>query len=107
MLKYITRRALMALPLEQEIMEEIGLGQHYGWFNGSGSCEYIREQAAASVGDAIQRRHIAGEEIMAPDGSLVALGREVAKWGDEDRYVLTKTWQALSYIIAHNIHMFH
>jgi hypothetical protein len=59
------------------------------------------------VGDAIQRRHIAGEEIMAPDGSLVALGREVAKWGDEDRYVLTKTWQALSYIIAHHIHMFH
>ena len=35
----------MAVELEQTVMREIGLGANYRWFNGSGSCEYIRREA--------------------------------------------------------------
>lgn len=43
----------MAMQLEETIMREIGLGNHYNWFNGSGSCRYIREEAAKKVGEKI------------------------------------------------------
>jgi len=35
----------MSLPLEDTIMEVIGLGMEYNWYNGSGSCGYIRREA--------------------------------------------------------------
>ncbi len=97
----------MALPLEETIMREIGLGQNYRWYNGSGSCQYIRQEAARRLSDAIKKHHKAGAEIVQPISSLVRLVKDVAARGDEDQYVLTKTWQAASYVIAHHIHQFH
>ena len=96
----------MALPLEQKIMGEIGLGQHYGWYNGSGSCQYIRRDAADKLAAAIQKHHDQDDEIVPPNHSLIALVKQIAHYGDNDRYTLTKTWVAASYVIAHHIHAF-
>jgi hypothetical protein len=97
----------MSLLLEDTIMQEIGLGAHYNYFNGSGSCEYIRKKAARKLESTIQRHHDEGDEIAAPDLLLIDIVRQVATWGDNSRYSLTKTWQAASYVIAHHIHAFH
>jgi hypothetical protein len=94
----------MALELESEIMNEIGLGQHYNWYNGSGSCQYIRQEAANRVAPAIQKYHEAGEPIAQPDEDLVAILKRVAAIGDNSQYSLTKTWKAASYVIAEHIH---
>ena len=96
----------MALPLEQKIMNEVGLGQHYGWYNDSGSCQYIRHDAADKLADVIQKYHDQDGEIAAPNHSLVAIVKQIAHYGDNGRYTLTKTWQAASYVIAHHIHVF-
>ena len=96
----------MALQLEETIMREIGLGNNYRWFNGSGSCEYIRHDAASKIAGAIKTHHDNGEEIALPDASLIALVKQVSSHGDDSRYSLTNTWQAASYVIAHHIHIF-
>jgi hypothetical protein len=84
----------MALELETTIMREIGLPSHYTRANGSGSCEYIRKDAAERLSGAIQAHHDAKEGIEAPDKDLVDLVKMVAAIGDTERYSLTKTWQA-------------
>ena len=94
----------MTMPLEETIMSEIGLGANYQWFNGSGSCRYLRQKAAEKLADAIQKHLDAGEEIAPPDTELVALVKRVAQVGDQSEYELTKTWQAASYVIAEHIH---
>jgi len=93
----------MALELETTIMQEIGLGQNYRWFNGSGSCEYIRRDAMNKLPAAIRKHHDAGEQIAAPNDRLMFLAREAASW-DESQYVLTKAWEIASYIIAAHLH---
>jgi len=93
----------MAMPLEETIMREIGLGANYNWFNGSGSCRYIRQTAADKLASVIQKHQEAGEEIAAPDNHLVAVLKRVAQIGDESDYSLTRTWQAASYVIAEHI----
>ena len=94
----------MALELESTIMNEIGLGAHYNWYNGSGSCQYIRQEASNRVGSAIQKHYDAGEPIAQPDEDLVAILKRVATIGDDSEYSLTKTWQVASYVIAEHIH---
>ena len=46
----------MAIELEQIIMREIGLGNHYSWSNGSGSCQYIRRDAVDKL-EAVAQSH--------------------------------------------------
>jgi hypothetical protein len=95
----------MALELETQIIGEIGLGHPYGYnyFNGSGSCEYIRQEAARRIGGAIKKHADAGEMIAQPDDGLLALMHEATAW-DKDRYTLTKAWEVASYVIAAHIY---
>ncbi len=94
----------MALELEKTVMSEIGLGAHYNYYNSSGSCSDVREEAARRLSDAIRKHHQNGESIAEPDERLCATLVEIAKVSDSSRYSLTKTWQAASYIIAEHIH---
>ena len=94
----------MALELESEIMEEIGLGNHYTWFNGSPSSRGIRIEAADKLYTTIQKHHDDGEEIASPKSSLINTVKHIAESGDIGDYVLTKTWQSASYVIAEHIH---
>lgn len=96
----------MAAQLEQEIMREIGLGMHYDWRNGSGSCEYIRKDAAKRLPDALQAYHNQGKEVAAPNNDLCNLLYQVAR-NEEDRYTLTNTWCAASYIIQAHLYLYH
>lgn len=96
----------MALPLESEVMRDIGLGNHYNWFNGSGSCGGIARAAAEKIGEAIKRRHRAGEEIAAPVPALIVLVTESLRKNGSD-YSLTKTWQVASDVIQTHIHLAH
>ena len=94
----------MALELESVIMKEIGLGQHFNWYNGSGSCRGIRQEAANKVTEVIQKYHDAGESIALPDRDLIETLKQVALFGDTGEYSLTKTWEVASYVIAEHIH---
>lgn len=75
-------------------MAEIGLPSHYGRANGSGSCEYMRKDAARRLAGAIQSHHDTGDEIEAPDKDLTDLVKMVAEIGETSQYSLTKTWEA-------------
>lgn len=92
----------MALELETQIMMEIGLGNHYSWYNGSPSCRYIRIQATKRLAEKIQIHHDRGEEIAAPNYNLICTLRSIADEGEDSE--LTKTWEMASYIIAEHIH---
>lgn len=94
----------MALELEQEIMDQIGLGANYQWFNGSGSCIYIRQEAAWMIGEKIQEAHDSGKPITQPNQKLVDILCQIAIHDAGDKYTLTYTWQAASAIIAEHIH---
>lgn len=94
----------MALELESKIMDEIGLGNHYNWYNGSGSCRPIRVQAVSKLRDAIKSHHDAGEEIASPNNRLIAFARKVAGSSLDSNYMLTKAWEVCSYVIASHIH---
>jgi hypothetical protein len=93
----------MTLDLETVIMQEIGLGQHFSWFNGSGSFMYVAQSAARELPDAIQKHYSAGEKIAAPVPRLMALMDEAVSW-DAEPYILTKAWQVASEVIAAHVH---
>ena len=92
----------MALELETQIMMEIGLGNHYSWYNGSPSCGYIQVDAAKRLHEKIQIHHDRGEGIATPNFELTETVRRIADEGDD--LELTKTWEAVSYVIAAHIH---
>jgi hypothetical protein len=95
----------MALELEDTIMTEIGLGNHYNWFNGSGSCRYLRIESASRLESTIKKHADAGDKIAQPDNKLINLAIAVAGSLRLDRdYELTRTWEVCSYIIAAHIH---
>lgn len=94
----------MALELESKIMGEIGLYSHYTWYNSSGSCRYIRTEAANKLFSTIQKHHDDGEEIAPPKNNLINTVKYIAEIGDSDDFILTKTYQAASYVIAEHIH---
>ena len=97
----------MALPLEQTIMNEIGLGAHYNWLNGSGSCKYIRHQAADKLAAAIQKHADAGEDIVPPDDALINEVQSISRQIEaSNTYTLTAVWIAASYAVAAHIHAF-
>lgn len=88
----------MALPEEQAVMAAIGLGQHYNWYNGSGSCREVRHHAAERLAGALSE---AGYVVNA---ALIELVKQVAYGGEESEYVLTKTWECASDVIQLSIH---
>lgn len=94
----------MALELESEIMREIGLGNHYSWFNGSGSCRGFARAAASKIEPAIEKHHAAGEQIAAPVRALIVLVDDSLRINGSD-YSLTKTWQVASDVIRAHIHL--
>jgi len=93
----------MAMELEPKIMGDIGLAQHFNYFNGSGSCEYIRKQAADKLEGAILDAAASGV-IAAPNSKVIGVVKKVAQVGDDSQYSLTKTWQAASEAITAHIH---
>ncbi|GEM_PF-2390563 len=93
----------MAMELETKIMNDIGLGQHFNYFNGSGSCEHIRNKAAKNLEEAILNNTAVGE-IAPPNYNVINVVKKVARIGDESKYSLTNTWQAASEAIAAHIH---
>lgn len=97
----------MAMELESQIMAEIGLAQHFNWFNGSGSCAGIRRKAVELLPKVIRKHIKAKEKIRVPTSRMMSLLRNVADMGDESMYSLTKTWQACSEVIAACIHAGH
>jgi len=94
----------MALELETIIMEEIGLGNHYHWYNGSGSCMHIRIQATDKLAEAIQTHAKVENAIAMPDKSLIQFAKNVAGSSLDSPYELTRTWEVCSYVIAAHIH---
>ena len=93
----------MALELETEVMRDIGLDNHYNWFNGSGSCKWVRQEAARKLPDAIRSRSDNGEAIAEPDEKLCAILVKIAEISESSKYFLTNTWEAASDIIAEHM----
>jgi hypothetical protein len=97
----------MAVELESKIMMGIGLGNHYTWFNGSGSCEYIRKAAARKLPEVIRKYSLEKKdgvfEIAEPDERLCLLLLKVANLSDVSEYSLTRTWTAASDIIREHM----
>jgi len=90
----------MAVELEQAIMREIGLGNHYSWFNGSGSCEYIRREAVNRL-PAIAQGH--GLTISKKWLAQCKTANQVDQV-DGNQYSLTNTWITCSYAIQDAIY---
>ena len=92
----------MPVELEDQIMREIGLAQHYSWFNG-GSCEHTRKTAASRLANVINRHATEGDAIAEPNQELIEHLICVSTYGESSPYFLTNTWKAASDIIQ--IHM--
>ena len=89
----------MSLPVEDQIMRDIGFAQHYNWFNGSYSCEGIRRAAVEQLPAALRKHGLT------PSKQLMRTLERIAAEADEERFVLTKTWQACADAIrAHMEH---
>lgn len=76
-------------------MRAVGLGNHFSWFNGSGSCAYIRRDAVRKLPEALRAHDLT------PHRPLMRVLERVAEQEgqydrDGGRHVLTKTWQAVS-----------
>ena len=86
----------MAVELESKVMEEIGLGQNYRWFNGSGSCRYIRNNAIDKLVSVAQQN---GLTISPSWLSHCRTANQIDNFGSSE-YGLTNVWIACSYAIA-------
>jgi pyrroloquinoline quinone (PQQ) biosynthesis protein C len=84
----------MAVELEQTIMREIGLGNHYNWFNGSGSCAGIAREAVDSLS------RIAKQYNLAISVEWMEHCRKAVRVDTcSSNYTLTNTWITCSYAI--------
>lgn len=90
----------MAVELEQTVMREIGLGNHYNWFNGSGSCEYIRRDAVNKLPQAAQKHSL----TISPKWLAHCKTANQVDQADGEQYTLTNTWIACSYAIQDAIY---
>jgi len=101
----------VALELETQIMREIGLGMHYNWYGGSGSCREIRLNAVEKLPNILKAYHALGlklkdrySHVDSPNKQLIDLLSRISLESDNDSYTLQNTWEAASYIIAAHIH---
>lgn len=90
----------MAVELEQTVMREIGLGQHYSWFNGSGSCQYIRREAVDKLPATAQKHGL----TIAPAWLKHCRTANQVDQVNGSQYSLTNTWVACSYAIQDAIY---
>ncbi len=90
----------MAVELERTVMMEIGLGNNYRWFNGSGSCRYIRQGAVGKLAEAA-RKH--GLSIASTWLARCKVANQVDAV-DSGEYGLTNTWVSCSYAIQDAIY---
>lgn len=86
----------MAHPTEQEIMAAIGLGSHYNWYNGSGSCAWIGRQAVEKLPDALQER---GMSLSKEWARVLSKALQADSFDSPGGYSLTNVWVACSYAI--------
>jgi hypothetical protein len=92
----------MALELETDILLRVGLGRHFNWSNGSGSCGAVRRSAIDKLPVAIQESHTADPSAIAPPyAPLIEVYKDAAQVGD--MYTLTTAWQVASDVIR--VHM--
>jgi hypothetical protein len=97
----------MAMPLEEKIMQEIGLNNHYNWYNGSGSCVHIRNAAADKLSEVIyaNQRNEAGKlQIALPNQKIIKIVKMIAESYESSNSSLTNTWKVASEAIATHIH---
>ena len=90
----------MAVELESKVMKEIGLGQHYSWFNGSGSCRHIRN---AAIGNLAQVASANGLTVTPEWLAYCRTASQVDNVGGGE-YRLTNVWIACSYAIQDAIY---
>lgn len=90
----------MAVELEQTVMMEIGLGNHYGWFNGSGSCGYIRADAVNKFQSVAQKHGLSISSAWLKRCHEAITVDEC----DGQKYSLTNTWITCSYAIQDAIY---
>jgi hypothetical protein len=82
----------MALELEEKIMSKIGLGMNYRWFNGSGSCRYLANNAVELLPSALSEEGLTLSNAW-KSRCEEALSKDLREGGI---YSLTSTWQACS-----------
>lgn len=85
----------MALELESTIMDEIGLGNNYRWYNGSGSCGHIRAKAVAMLPQVAGKHNL----IIPADWLTYCQTAIQVDQVNSREYGLTNTWVACSYAI--------
>ncbi len=90
----------MAVELEQEIMANIGLGNNYRWFNGSGSCFFIAKNAIDKLSGAMKKK---GLSLSSAWEKHCREALRVDQF-DGGNYSLTNTWIACSYAIQDGIY---
>lgn len=92
---------------EDRIMREIGLGAEYSWFNGSGSCEYLRTNAVSKLPEALENARKEGIAVATTSDLLLRTLKTIAQSYETSKYSLTNTWQALKYVIAEHFQVAH
>jgi hypothetical protein len=90
----------MAVVLEQEVMQGIGLGQNYRWYNGSGSCSHIRRKAVDQLVSVAEKK---GLQISSDWVAHCRKATRVDQVGS-GQFGLTNTWIACSYAIQDAIY---
>lgn len=90
----------MAVELESTIMVEIGLGNNYRWFNGSGSCGGIRQSAVSKLPSAAVKHGLS----ISPRWLAHCNTADKVDQVDGQQYTLTNTWIACSYAIQDAIY---
>lgn len=89
----------MAVELEEKVMRKIGLGQHYNWFNGSGSCGYIARNAVDNLLRVAQKNNLVITDVW-----LAHCRKALRVDGSVGNFTLTNTWIACSYAIQDAIY---
>ena len=90
----------MAVELEQTVMNEIGLGNNYRYFNGSGSCRYIRNNAIDLLPKAMKKHKLSLSKKWAEVLRKASMADEI----DGHEYALTNVWVTASYAIQDGIY---
>jgi hypothetical protein len=86
----------MAVDMEQEVMRDIGLSPHYHYFNGSGSCQWIRKEAIEKLPGALEAR---GLSLSIAWAALLRRADLADSYDGPGQYSLTNVWIACSYAI--------
>ena len=90
----------MAVELEEKVMQEIGLGQNYRWYNGSGSCGYIRQNAVDKLQSVAQDHDLS----ISPKWLERCKESTLVDNIDGEQYSLTNVWITCSYAIRDAIY---